>query len=282
MLVNEKPGSAFSCSSTSVPLFPLKKSAVFPKDPNMGYVFDFKDARAYERWLLEPKNRYGLQLQTRVVFDLLHPLPGETLLDIGCGTGFHLSAFVNQHLRVTGLDPSPYMLDIAARSLGNRADLHRGIAEDLPFDDNSFNHACLITTLEFTEDPQQALQEAFRVAKDRVVVGILNRYALKGLQRRIQGIFTPCIYNRARFFSVWEIKRMTSGLVGEVPVTWRTVCQLPFSSNPVIGRIEASSLVQRCPFGTFAALSVTLTPRFRTRPLPLEYRPKHTTSPLTG
>ena len=35
----------------------------------------------------------------------------------------------------------PYMLDLAAKYLCNRVDLHRGVAEDMPFDDNSFNHA---------------------------------------------------------------------------------------------------------------------------------------------
>jgi hypothetical protein len=30
--------------------------------------------------------------------------------------------------------------------------------------------------------------------------------------------------------------------------------------------------VQRCPFGTFAGMVITLVPRFRTRPLALRYQ----------
>ncbi len=248
----------------------------------MGHVFDFQDARAYKAWVSDPKNRSTLEHQIRVILDLLRPLPGETLLDIGCGTGLHLSLFAEQNLHVTGIDPSPYMLDVASQTLGNRGDLHRGVAEDLPFDDNAFHYACLVTTLEFVEIPEKALEEAFRVAKNRVMIGVLNRYALKGLKRRIQGIFTPSIYNRARFFSVWEIKRMIFSLLGKVPVSWRTVCELPIASGPMASRIEASSMIRRCPFGAFVAVSVTLSPRFRARPLPLEYGPKRTATPLAG
>jgi len=262
--------------------FSLKKVADFLKVQNMGYVFDFNDARAYEIWLADPKNQSTLRLQTQLVLDLLQPSPGETLLDIGCGVGFHLSVFASRKLQVTGVDPSPYMLDNAHKTLGNRADLHRGFAEDLPFDDNEFNYACLITVLEFAENPQKALQEAFRVAKDRVILGILNRYALKGLERRIKGIFTHTIYNRARFFSVGEIKRMAFSLLGEVPIAWGMVCHLPISTSRMARRIQVSPMIQRWPFGAFAAVSVTLTPHFRTWSLPLEFGAKNTISSLAG
>ena len=62
--------------------------------------------------------------------------------------------------------------------------------------------------------------------KDRVFIGVLNRYALKGIQRRVKGIFSPTIFNHAQFFSVWELKQMIRRIMGQVPVAWRTVCQL--------------------------------------------------------
>ena len=42
----------------------------------------------------------------------------------------------------------------------------------------------------------------------------LNRYAIKGLERRVRGMFVPSIYNHARFFSVWQLKYMLYDLVG--------------------------------------------------------------------
>ncbi|MBT8371276.1 MAG: methyltransferase domain-containing protein [Deltaproteobacteria bacterium] len=240
----------------------------------MGHVFDFNEALAYEQWISKPQNKFAFELQTELMRNLLQPMRGESVLDIGCGTGECLVAFLEMGLRVTGLDPSAYMLDLALKKIGHRADLYREFAEDLPFDDNSFNYTCLFTTLEFVENPQKALQEAFRVTKDRVFIGVLNRYAIKGIQRRVKGIFTPTIFNHARFYSVWELKQMIRSIMGHVPVSWRTVCQLPTNSGKFVYNLEQSKIIQRCPFGAFAGIVVTLVPRLRTRPLTVRYQAK--------
>jgi ubiquinone/menaquinone biosynthesis C-methylase UbiE len=214
----------------------------------MGHVFDFHEAKAYDKWLKKPHNKSAFELETHLMRDLLQPMRGESVLDIGCGTGMCLAALLEMGLQVTGLDPSTYMLDIALEKIGHRANLYRNYAEDLPFDDNSFNYTCLFTTLEFVDDPKKALQEAFRVTKDRVFIGVLNRYAIKGIQRRVKGIFTPTIFNHAKFFSVWELKQMIRDIMGPVPVAWRTVCQLPTSSGKFVYNLEQSKIIQRCPF----------------------------------
>ena len=189
----------------------------------MGHVFDFSEAVNYEQWFNKPQNKLAFELETQLMRDLLQPMRGESVLDIGCGAGACLAAFLEMGLRVTGLDPSTYMLDMAFEKIGHRADLYRGFAEDLPFDDNSFNYACLFTTLEFVDNPKKALEEACRVTKDRVFIGVLNRYALKGIERRVKGIFSPTILNRARFFIVWELKQMIRRIMGQVQLYWLTV-----------------------------------------------------------
>jgi SAM-dependent methyltransferase len=247
----------------------------------MGYVFDFHDAQNYAESLLKQRNRCMLALENQLMLNLLQPAVGESVLDIGCGTGISLEPLLDCGLNTTGIDPSPYMLEIASDKLGQKADLYRGFAEDLPFDDNSFNHATFFTSLEFVDDPAKAIEEACRVAKDRVFIGFLNSYALKGIQRRLQGIFTPTIFNKARFFSVWELKTMVQKMAGPVPINWRTVLQLTNGNGKLTQAFEQSEIVQRFPFGAFAGLAVTLVPRFRTRPLTMRYRPKSTKSALT-
>ena len=251
----------------------------------MGYVFDFKDAVAYEQWFKKPESQIAFELEIQLMRTLLKPSPGESVLDIGCGTGACLLAFLEMGLQVTGLDPSTYMLDIASQNVTNRADLYRGYAEDLPFDDNSFNYACLFTTLEFVDNPQKALEEACRVAKDRIFIGVLNRYAIKGIQRRVKGMFAPTIFNHAQFFSVWEIKHKIRKILGSTPISWRTVCQLPSQPGKTGGiatSLEQSKILQRCPFGAFAGMVVTLVPKFRTRPLTMRYEARNTSGAATG
>jgi len=248
----------------------------------MGYVFDFNDAKAYENWFGKPEHRQIAEREFGLMIDMLKPSPGDSILEIGCGTGSNLLFLVDLGVQVTGLEPSPYMLDIASRNLGNRADFHRGYAEDLPFDDNSFNHAMFMTTLEFVEDPGKAIEEACRVAKDRIFLGVLNKYALKGILRRVTGMFSSSIYNRAVFFSVWELKEIVRRVAGDSPMSWRTICQVPGSSGFLTPWVENSGLLQRCPFGAFTGMVVTLTPRFRTRPMKMRIPSGRPSGAVTG
>jgi ubiquinone/menaquinone biosynthesis C-methylase UbiE len=248
----------------------------------MGYVFDFKDAEGYDAWFEQSNHRYCLDLELKLMEDLVAPQKGQRILDIGCGTGMSLAPFLDQGLSLTGIDPSPYMLDKAATRLGSRVDLHRGPAEDLPFDDNAFDTALLFTSLEFTDRPAKAIEEACRVAKDQVVIGVLNRYAPLNMVRRFKGFFFPNIYNHAHFFSVWELKRMLSSILGRVPVKWRTTVQFPFLSGAWITRVENFRLVQKSYCGTFIGIRIKPVPKFRTRPLALKISKRKIYKPATG
>jgi SAM-dependent methyltransferase len=248
----------------------------------MDLVFDFNEANTYHRWLQKPHNQVATELENRLMLDLIGPHKGESVLDIGCGTGASLRPFLDQGLEATGLDPSPYMLDIALSNLGQRVDLYRGFGNNLPFEDNAFNYACLNLTMEFMDRPYRALQEACRVAKDKVYIGFLNPFAVKNIQRRIKGVFTSTIYNRAHFFSIWQVKNMVRAVLGDVPIAWRTACHMPAGKGRLYKRIEGWHIVQRCPTGTYAALTAVAVPRFKTRPLAIKYGAKQTPDVVTG
>lgn len=240
----------------------------------MGYLFDFKQAQEYDRWYENPQNRFVADLEDQILLRLLDPVRGERVLDIGCGTGRHLLMFLEMGLDITGLECSPYMLEVAKKRLGHRGELHQGVAEDLPFEDNSFDIATLMTTLEFVDDARRAIQEACRVAKDRIFLGVLNRYSVKGIERRLKGIFSQSIYNHAKFYSVWGLKRHLREILGKTPVRWGTVHHLPASLRKYTQYIERCWLVQKFPFGTFIGMVVTLVPRYQTRGISIEYAPR--------
>ncbi|HDI58777.1 MAG TPA: class I SAM-dependent methyltransferase [Desulfobacteraceae bacterium] len=235
----------------------------------MGYVFDFNDAQMWRAWVEQPANQVMRGLQCQAMLDLIDPKRLDSLLAIGCGTCLCLEPLLARGIDVTGIDPSPYMLDIARERFGHRIELHRGVAEDLPFDDNQFNHAVFFFSLEYVGNPGQALAEAFRVAKDRVFIGVWNRFSPHHLRRWTARRAGPSLFDNARFFDLWQIRRLVGERMGEVPLQWRSICQ--FSTRPQGAALwaERLRLVQHCPFGNFLGVAVSLAPRYRTRPLEL-------------
>jgi ubiquinone/menaquinone biosynthesis C-methylase UbiE len=94
---------------------------------------------------------------------------GMSVLDIGCGTGSHLKIYENKGCKVTGIDSSPTMLDVARVKLNEGAELHLGNANRMPFPDASFDLVLTMFLLHQVE-PQirsSILKEAVRVMKRR-------------------------------------------------------------------------------------------------------------------
>jgi SAM-dependent methyltransferase len=161
------------------------------------------------------------------------------------------------------------MLERARSRLRDSADFHLGGAEHLPFEDNEFDLSTLINTLEFVEDPEKALAEAFRVTRRRVVLGVLNKYAFMAINRRLKGLIADSIYRQARFFSVWELKEMICKILGPTPVQWGTVLFFPLSLSKVARTVEGHPFFQQNPLGAFIAMQVDIRYRFITCKDPL-------------
>jgi ubiquinone/menaquinone biosynthesis C-methylase UbiE len=96
-------------------------------------------------------------------------VPIESALDIGTGTGVFAEAFAGASLRVAGIDPNAGFLDVARRLVPD-AEFAEGVAEQLPFENGSFDLVFLGQVLHETDDPAAALQEARRVARHRVAL----------------------------------------------------------------------------------------------------------------
>jgi hypothetical protein len=101
--------------------------------------------------------------------------------------------------------------------------LVQGDACRLPFADDGFDLVALITTLEFLERPRAALAEALRVARRGLLLGVLNRCSLLGVQRRLSGFRRPTVYNAARFYSVEGLRCLLRSVAGdEAIIAWHT------------------------------------------------------------
>ena len=93
----------------------------------------------------------------------------KNVLDIGTGSGLFAEAFCSSALWVTGIDNDPEMV-LAARKLVPDAFFLMATAADLPFLTHSFDLVFFGLVLHEIDNPLGALQEALRVARQRVVV----------------------------------------------------------------------------------------------------------------
>ncbi len=248
----------------------------------MGYIFNFNDAKAYDFWFEDKNNDYIFNLETDMLVKMLAPLRGQRFLDIGCGTGKSIEPFLNKGLQLSGIDPSPYMLDLAERKFKNKVDLFRGFAEDLPFEDNSFEYSSFFTSLEFTELPAKAIEEACRVTKDKIFVGVMNKYAPGNIYRIIKAKFTDTIFSKTQFFTILELKQLVFSILGRVPVSWRTTPQISFLSGKYLFMMEKQFLVQKLPFGSMIGMTIKPVPKFRVRPLGVKNKSKARYKPAPG
>ncbi|MBI5021996.1 MAG: class I SAM-dependent methyltransferase [Ignavibacteriales bacterium] len=109
-------------------------------------------------------------LEVELVVELsIEGLKVKNLLDVGTGTGIFAEAFTKHKIQVTGIDPNIELLEIA-KSIVPEAQFQKGVAEDIPYPDDSFDIVILIHVLHETDNIFKALTEAKRVARKRVVV----------------------------------------------------------------------------------------------------------------
>lgn len=101
------------------------------------------------------------------------------VIDIGCGSGYGTYKLKELGYKVSGIDISEKMIELAKNQLNNEVPLHVGSVDDLPFEDESFDNAMLINVIEWTENPIDALIEIKRILKTggMLCAGILGATA---------------------------------------------------------------------------------------------------------
>jgi len=193
-------------------------------------------ARRYEDWYRTPQGRKYDAREKDLLSALMGPAGDRRLLEIGCGTGHFTRWFRDLGWCTWGLDVEPRMLARARERSPGDIVYCRGDAMRLPFADDSFDLCALITTLESTDRPVQALQEALRVSRRAVLLGVLNAVSLLALQRRVRALFRPTIFSRTRFYSGPQlsalIRRVAGGMSLSVSIRFATMGRCLFGHLP--------------------------------------------------
>ncbi len=169
--------------------------------------------QSYTRWRSSRLGRITDELENRLIFELLGPLDGKRLLDVGCGDGLIAAELARRGAHVVGLDADATMV-AAARSRAERESVQlrviEGRAEMLPFDDAVFDYVLAVAVLCFVPDADRAVAEMARVLKPggRLVLGELGRWNLWAAQRRIRGWLGSPTWRAAVFRTASDFHRL--------------------------------------------------------------------------
>ena len=163
---------------------------------SMSKPFD-KYTDEYDAWFEE--NRMAYESEIKAVKHFL-PESGEGI-EIGVGTGRFAGPLGIKH----GLEPSVNMRAIAK---DRGIDAVEGIAEKLPFDDNQFDFALMVTVVCFLDDARAAFTEANRILKNGgvLIIAFIDSESTLGQvyeKHKSKNEF----YKHASFYSAEEIKK---------------------------------------------------------------------------
>lgn len=100
--------------------------------------------------------------------DLL--IPGDSVVDIGCGNGYFLKHFDSDVSDLTGVDISKVALRKAQRRLQHSDKFVHTFMENLLFKDKAFNTIVTMHTLEHVLDLNAGIVELKRITSKRLII----------------------------------------------------------------------------------------------------------------
>jgi len=152
-------------------------------------------APEYDAWFDEHRFIYVSEIRALKRF----LIPGGRSLEVGVGTGrFAVPLGID-----VGVEPAPAMA-VMARTRGIK--VCRATAEALPFWDDSFDSAALVTVLCFLRDPFRSLLEATRVLKrgGQLLIGMIDKDSPLGRLYEAHQQESK-FYRQATFYSVAQV-----------------------------------------------------------------------------
>ena len=205
--------------------------------------------KEYERYY-EAKYKRADLLEKRLLIELLGQFKNAAnLLEVGCGTGHFTRWLDSTDLECYGVDTSIPMLK-EAKKLWINGRLLQCEGNQLPFKDKSVDIVAYITSFEFMPDAAIAFEEAARVAKKGVIMGLMNKHSAATIRKRAQSITGKnTFYENAHFYSIFDIKKLLDkSFSGKYAVTFWSTTVFP----RVFGDLESSLF----PFGAFLGMAL--------------------------
>ncbi len=212
----------------------------------------------YDRWFETSSGQLVKKYETTLLLELLNPLPGEKILDVGCGSGIFTKDVLNCGARVTGVELSCPMLKKAFNRIGDPC--FSGLCGDmraLPFPDDSFDKVFSMTAIEFVKEAEIVMEELKRVTVKGgcIVVTTLNRLSPWAEKRKKKGEEGHPLFQKIRFRSPDEM-----GLLVPQAQVITTAIHFQKSDPPAkIPEIERNGRNRKLDTGAFLAVQWTKT-----------------------
>jgi len=154
-----------------------------------------KYSKEYDEWFIKNQNIYLAELNA---IKKLVP-SGKFGVEIGVGSGrFALPLEIK-----VGVEPSKKMAEISRKK---RIQVYEAVAEQLPFNDKTFDFVLMVTTICFVDDLEESFKEAYRVLKTEgfIIVGFVDKESELGKRYQLKREKSK-FYKDATFYSVKEV-----------------------------------------------------------------------------
>lgn len=128
----------------------------------------------------------------QALFDRIASLPGNKLLEIGCGLGVDLCDFARRGLDVTGIDIAPQAVEMSRRHLavhGLKGSVCVENCEKLSIENDAFDIVYSSGVIQHTPDIEAAVGEIMRVLRPggTLIVVLYHKYSWFNLLSKLSG-----------------------------------------------------------------------------------------------
>tara|TARA_Y100000310_G_C20695329_1_gene825271 strand:- start:3440 stop:4192 length:753 start_codon:yes stop_codon:yes gene_type:complete len=152
---------------------------------------DYK--RRIENRIARRYGKEGIESLSKLV-----DLKNKKVLDVGSGCGEFIFEAVLKGAKGYGVEPEKEGLEISKllfKIHKKKVTLKQSFAEDLPFEDNTFDVIISNSTIEHVRDPEKALKEMVRVLKPKGVIWLKCPNFIYPLERHYKKFYIPLLPN---------------------------------------------------------------------------------------
>ncbi len=155
---------------------------------------------------------YNILIKQNFPYKVLNTLQfsedrNDRILEVGGGTGRFIYSFRNKSKNLWMIDPSVQMLNKVKKTYGSKIKMKVGYAENIPFEDNSFDIVVVSDALHHWDNQEKGIKEVYRVLKPGGQLAIEEIHPNTNIGRFVVSMERTFVMH-SRFFRPNELRDM--------------------------------------------------------------------------